>query len=70
MNKPMRITTPGGEKLVILSEKEYRRLTEAAGELADIAAFDEASRELDEGAGLVSFEEMEKRIARRLKDAS
>ena len=43
------ITTPGGEELVLLPKDEYERLVEAAEDLADIAAYDEAMRKLAAG---------------------
>lgn len=43
------VTTPAGEELVLLSRAEYERLAEAAEQLADIAAYDEAKRRLATG---------------------
>ena len=43
------ITTPGGEELVLLAKDDYERLVEAAENLADIAAYDEAKRKLAAG---------------------
>ena len=44
-----RIITPGGEDLVLLPLAEYERLVEAAEDLADVAAYDEAMRKLAAG---------------------
>ncbi|MGU9978742.1 helix-turn-helix domain-containing protein [Phreatobacter sp. HK31-P] len=49
MTLAKRITTPGGENLVLLPQDEYERLVEAAEDLADIAAYDEAKRRLASG---------------------
>lgn len=49
MSLAKRITTPGGEELVLLPKHEYERLVEAAEDLADIAAYDEARRKLASG---------------------
>ena len=43
------VITPAGEELVILSKADYERLTEAAEQLADIFAYDEAKRRLASG---------------------
>ena len=43
------IDTPDGERLVVLPINEYEQLCEAAENLADIQAFDEAKRRLAEG---------------------
>ncbi len=44
-----RVTTPGGEDLVLLPQAEYERLVEAAEQLADIAVYDEAKRRIAAG---------------------
>lgn len=44
-----RITTPAGEEMVLLSLADYDRLTEAAEQLADIAAYDEFKQRLAAG---------------------
>ncbi|HEY9568854.1 MAG TPA: helix-turn-helix transcriptional regulator [Thalassobaculum sp.] len=46
MARATRVTTPGGEDLVLLPHIEYERLVEAAEQLADIATYDEAKRRL------------------------
>lgn len=43
------ITTPAGERLVLLPEAEYEALLEAAEDAADIAAYDEFKRKLEAG---------------------
>lgn len=43
------ITTPSGERLVIIPEAEYRLLVEAKEELEDIAAVDAFKRKLAAG---------------------
>lgn len=43
------ITTPAGERLVLLPETEFNRLTEAADSVADAATYDEAKRKLAAG---------------------
>ena len=43
------IDTPDGERMVVLPLNEYEKLCEAAENLADIQAFDEAKRRLEEG---------------------
>ncbi|RYG09648.1 MAG: transcriptional regulator, partial [Caulobacteraceae bacterium] len=45
------LKTPGGEELVVLPLAEYQRLVEDAEMLADIAAYDAAKKDLDEGRG-------------------
>lgn len=62
MSLAKRITTPGGEDLVLLPREEYERLVEAAEDLADIAAYDEAKRRLAAGED----EMVPAAIARRL----
>lgn len=46
MARATRVTTPGGEDLVLLPQADYERLVEAAEQLADIAAYDEAKHRL------------------------
>ena len=43
------ITTPGGERLVLVPEVEYARLVEASETIEDVAAFDRAKRKLKSG---------------------
>lgn len=43
------ITTPNGDRLVILPEAEYERLREAAEMTADVIAYDRAKRRLADG---------------------
>ncbi len=43
------ITTPGGERLVLVPEAEYARLIEAREVVEDVAAFDRAKRKLKSG---------------------
>lgn len=49
MTLAKRIVTPGGEDLVLLPREEYERLVEAAEDLADVSAYDEAKRKLATG---------------------
>lgn len=44
MIRASRITTPAGEEMVLLSSADFDRLTEAAEQLADIAAYDQVKR--------------------------
>ncbi len=46
---PQIIDTPGGERMVILPLDSYEKLREAAEELADVEAYDEAKRRLAAG---------------------
>ena len=62
MTLAKRITTPGGEDLVLLPREEYERLVAAAEDLADIAAYDDAKRRLASGED----EMVPAEIARRL----
>ena len=48
--KPAIVTTPKGERLAVIPEADYRRLAEAAENLADIAAGDRAKRRLAQGS--------------------
>ncbi len=43
------ITTPGGERLVLVPEAEYAHLVEAREMIDDVAAFDRATRKLKSG---------------------
>lgn len=43
------ITTPGGERLVLVPEAEYDRLIEAREMIEDVAAYDKAKRRLKSG---------------------
>lgn len=49
MTHPPIIDTPGGDRMVVLPLKEYERLCEAAEDLADVQAYDEARRRLAAG---------------------
>jgi DNA-binding XRE family transcriptional regulator len=49
MNKPTIITTPSGDRLAVIPLTEYERLIEAAENLADVRAYDEAMRRLSSG---------------------
>ena len=49
MSRLQVIDTPDGERMVVLPLNEYEQLCEAAENLADIQAFDEAKRRLEEG---------------------
>jgi DNA-binding XRE family transcriptional regulator len=46
---PQIITTPTGDRLIVLPETEYLRLLEAAEMASDVAAFDEWKRRLAAG---------------------
>jgi DNA-binding XRE family transcriptional regulator len=46
MSKPDIITTPSGDRMVILPEAEFRSLVEAAEDAADVRAYDKAKRRL------------------------
>ncbi len=49
MNKPTIITSPSGDRLAVIPLTEYERLVEAAEDLADVRAYDEAMRRLNSG---------------------
>ncbi len=49
MPRPQIIETPKGERMVVLPLKEYKRLRDAAENLDDVRAFDEAKRRLTTG---------------------
>jgi DNA-binding XRE family transcriptional regulator len=49
MNKPTIITTPNGDRMAVIPLEEYERLLEAAEDLADVRAYDEAKRRLAAG---------------------
>jgi DNA-binding Xre family transcriptional regulator len=49
MNKPDVITTPSGDKMVILPLAEYERLISAAEDLSDVRAYDRARQRLAAG---------------------
>jgi DNA-binding XRE family transcriptional regulator len=49
MNKPDVITTPSGDKMVILPLAEYERLVGAAEEMSDVRAYDRAKQRLANG---------------------
>ena len=68
MNKPVQIiTTPAGERLVVIPEEEYQRLLEAAEELEDILAFEEAMEREKAGEELLTFEEVEEMLEKQGK---
>ena len=46
MNKPTIITSPNGDQMAVIPLTEYERLVEAAEDLADVRAYDEAMRRL------------------------
>jgi predicted transcriptional regulator len=60
MTKPQFIETPGGERLIVLPEREYRRLLEAA---SDEAMYDLAKARLAEDAERVPAAIVEALIA-------
>lgn len=47
--KPTIITTPNGDQMAVIPLTEYERLVEAAEDLADVRAYDEAMRRLAAG---------------------
>ena len=49
MNKPTIIKTPSGDEMAVIPLREYERLVEAAEDLADVRAYDEAKRRLASG---------------------
>jgi DNA-binding XRE family transcriptional regulator len=49
MSKPDVITTPSGDKMVILPLAEYERLVGAAEDLSDVRAYDRAKQRLAAG---------------------
>lgn len=49
MNKPNIITTPSGDRMVIIPAEEYERLVEAAEDAADLREIDEIKRKLAAG---------------------
>jgi DNA-binding XRE family transcriptional regulator/PHD/YefM family antitoxin component YafN of YafNO toxin-antitoxin module len=49
MNKPTIITTPNGDQMAVIPLTEYERLVEAAEDLADVRAYDDAVRRLASG---------------------
>ena len=49
MNKPTIITTPNGDRMAVIPLTEYERLVEAAEDLTDVRAYDEAMRRLASG---------------------
>jgi DNA-binding XRE family transcriptional regulator/PHD/YefM family antitoxin component YafN of YafNO toxin-antitoxin module len=49
MNKPTIITSPSGDRMAVIPLEEYERLVEAAEDLADVRAYDEATRRLASG---------------------
>jgi DNA-binding XRE family transcriptional regulator len=61
---PQIITTPAGDRLIVLPEVDYVRLVETAEMVTDIAAFDEAKRRLAAGEDeLVPSEIVERLLA-------
>jgi DNA-binding XRE family transcriptional regulator len=49
MNKPTIITTPSGDRMAVIPLSEYERLVEAAEDVADVRAYDEAKHRLAAG---------------------
>ena len=49
MNKPNIITTPSGDRMVLIPFEEYERLVEAANDAADARDVDEIKRRLATG---------------------
>jgi DNA-binding XRE family transcriptional regulator/PHD/YefM family antitoxin component YafN of YafNO toxin-antitoxin module len=49
MNKPTIITTPNDDQMAVIPLTDYERLVEAAEDLADVRAYDEATRRLAAG---------------------
>ena len=49
MNKPDVITTPSGDKMVILPLAEYERFAGTAEDLSDVRAYDRAKQRLAAG---------------------
>ncbi len=49
MNKPTIIITPSGDRMAVIPLTEYERLVEAAEDLADVRAYDEATHRLASG---------------------
>jgi len=49
MNKPTIIKSPSGDRLAVIPLAEYERLVEAAEDLADVRAYDDAMRRLKSG---------------------
>ena len=49
MSKPDVITTPSGDKMVIVPLAEYERLVGAAEDLSDVRAYDKAKQRLAAG---------------------
>jgi DNA-binding XRE family transcriptional regulator/PHD/YefM family antitoxin component YafN of YafNO toxin-antitoxin module len=62
MNKPTIITTPNGDQMAVIPLTEYERLVEAAEDLADVRAYDEAMRRLASGEEELVPAEMVNRI--------
>ena len=60
----------GARTAVVLDLAEYRRLTEAAEELADLRAFDEAKAEADADGDFLPLEEAFAEIDRERADAA
>lgn len=62
MNRPTIITTPNGDQMAVIPLTEYERLVEAAEDLADVRAYDEAIRRLASGEDELVPAEMVNRI--------
>jgi DNA-binding XRE family transcriptional regulator len=62
MNKTL-LTTPNGERFVIVPEAEFERLLEAAEDIADVTAYDRAKARVENGEEMVPAE-----FANRLLD--
>lgn len=56
------ITTPGGERLVLLPEALFNRLTSVSEDVADVAAYDAAKRKLASGEEELLPAEFAKRL--------
>jgi DNA-binding XRE family transcriptional regulator len=62
MNKPTIITTPSGDRMAVIPLAEYERLLEAAEDVADVRAYDEAKRRLASGEDELVPSEIANRI--------
>jgi DNA-binding XRE family transcriptional regulator len=63
MNRPVRITTPLGEEMVILPAVDYERLVRLAEDATDLAVARAALAEFDEGGEALTDAEMRKLLA-------
>jgi DNA-binding XRE family transcriptional regulator len=62
MNKPTIIKTPSGDQMAVIPLAEYERLVEAAQDMADVRAYDDANRRLASGEDELLPAEMVNRI--------